>query len=116
MTLPYPRETETGQLPPRRPEPRVTFDVEASVHDAIVATGSHIEVFGVPFELADATSADAVVDGVRRAVLLHFNERVAAPDAAIWHQFSARAHDQLEHHTQFDDSVLEVLRLTIDNL
>jgi len=116
MTLPYPREAETGQLPPRRPEPRVAFDVEASLEDAIVGTGSHIEVFGVPFDLAHDTSADAVVDGFRRVVLLHFNERVAAPDAAVWQQFSARAHDQLEHHAQFDDSVLEVLRLTIDNI
>jgi hypothetical protein len=116
MALPYPREAETGQLTPRRPEPRIAFDVEASVEDAIAADGSHVEVFGVPFILADDTGAEALVERYRQAVLQHFNERVAAPDAGIWHQFSARAHDQLEHHAQLDDSVLEVLRLTIDNL
>jgi hypothetical protein len=116
MSLPYPREVETGQLSPRRPEPRAAFDVEASIQRAIVANGAHVDVFGVPYAMDDATSAEALVERYRSAVLLHFNERVAAPDAAIWQLFAAQVHDQLEHHAQLDDDVLEVLRLTIDNL
>lgn len=114
--LPYPREVETGQLPPRAPEPRVAFDVEASVQDAIVANGPHVEVFGVAYVLDDAASAEGLVERYRNAVLHHFNERVAAPDAAIWHLFAEQAHDQLERHPVLDDDVLAVLRLTIDNL
>lgn len=116
MTLPYPREAETGQLPPRHPEPRVVFDVEASVKDAIVARGSHVEIFGAPYLLDDAASAEALVESYRNAVLLHFNEHVAAPDATVWQAFADRAHDQLAHHPALDGDVLEVLQLTIDNL
>jgi len=116
MALPYPREVETGQLPPRRAEPRVAFDVEASVQDAIVARGSHVEIFGAAYQLDDDASAQALVERYRNAVLVHFNERVAAPDPTVWRWFADQAHDQLQHHPVLDDDVLGVLRLTIDNL
>ena len=115
MSLPYPRETETGQLPTRQPQPRVAFDVEASVRDAIAANGSIVDMFGVSYVLDDAAHAEALVERYRDAVLLHFNERVAAPDAAIWQLFVDQVRDQLEHHPQLDDDVLGMLRLTIDN-
>lgn len=115
MTLPYPPEVETGELPNRAPRPRVAFDVEACVQDAIVANGDHVEIFGVSYVVGDASSADALVERYRNAVLDHFNERVAAPDATIWRLFAEQAHDQLEQHPTLNDEVLEVLRLTIDN-
>lgn len=116
MTLPHPREAETGQLTPRRPEPRVAFDVETRIQDAIVAHGSHVEIFGARYELDDAAAAESLADLYRNAVLVRFNERVAAPDASIWRLFTDQVHDQLQHHPQLDGSVLEVLKLTIDNL
>jgi len=116
MSLPYPREAETGQLSPRRPEPRVAFDVEAAVQGAIVANGALVVVFGVPYVVSDAASAEALVERYRSTLLLHFNERVSAPDPSLWQLFAAQVHDQLEHHPDLDDGVLEILRLTIDNL
>ena len=116
MTLPRPREAETGQLPPRQPEARVPFDVHARMAEAIVANGSRLELFGVPFVLEDPARAESLVAHYRDAILLHFNERVSAPDASIWRSFADQAHDQLERHAELDASVLDVLRLTIDNL
>jgi hypothetical protein len=116
MSLPYPREVETGELRPRRQEPRVTFDVEASVEDAIRASGPDVEVFGVRFAVSEPRTADATVEYYRNAVAQHFNERVSAPDAAIWQLFEEQAHDQVAEHTVLDDHILDVLRLTIDNL
>lgn len=116
MSLPYPREFETGQLPPRAPEPRVAFDVESSVRAAIVANGADVELFGVPYRLQDASSAASLVERYRRFVLIHLNEHVSAPDEGIWRGFADQAHDQLAHHPTLDDDVLQVLRLTIDNL
>jgi hypothetical protein len=95
--------------------PRISFDVEASVADAIRATGADIEIFGVHFDVADPETANTLVDRYRDAVSTHFNERVSAPDAAIWDQFADQANAQVEQQTRLDD-VLDVLRLTIDNL
>ena len=116
MTLPHPREVETGELTPRRPEPRVAFDVETRVLDAIVAQNSHVEIFGARYELDDAAAAESLADLYRNAVLVRFNERVAAPDASVWSLFADQVRDQLQHHPRLDASVLEMLKLTIDNL
>lgn len=116
MTLPHPREVETGELPPRRPQPRVAFDVEARVLAAIVAHGPYVEVFGARYELDDAAAAESLADLYRNAVLVRFNERVSAPDASVWGLFADQVHDQLQHHPQLDGSVLAMIELTIDNL
>lgn len=115
MTLPHPREAETGELPPRRPQPRVAFDIEARVLDAIVARGSHVEIFGARYELDDGAAAESLAELYRSVVIARFNERVAAPDASVWRLFADQVHDQLRHHPQLDGSVLEMLKLTIDN-
>jgi hypothetical protein len=116
MALPYPFETETGELQPRQPELRVAFDVEASVEAAIRANGSNVEIFGAIYPVADAADADATVEYYRNMVTRHFNERVSAPDPDIWQHFADQVHDQLEQHPQLDERVLDMLRLTIDNL
>jgi hypothetical protein len=116
MTLPYPREVETGQLKPRRPAPRVTFDVEASVAEAIRFSGSNVEIFGVRFAVDEARTAEAVVERYRADVATHFNERVATPDAQLWQEFADIASAQVEQHTRLDDDILGVLRSSIDNL
>jgi hypothetical protein len=116
MALPYPFEAETGELQPRQPHLRVAFDVEASVEAEIRANGSNVEVFGAHYPMEDAAIADATVEYYRNMVTLHFNERVSAPDPDIWQLFADQANNQLEHHPELDDSVLDMLRLTIDNL
>ena len=116
MALPYPFETESGELQPRPPELRVAFDVEASVEAAIRTSGSDVEIFGATYPMADAPSADATVEHYRNMVTSHFNERVSAPDPDIWQHFADQVHDQLEQHPQLDDGVLDMLRMTIDNL
>jgi hypothetical protein len=115
MTLPHPREVETGELPPRRPEPRVAFEIETRVRDAIVASGSHVEIFGARYELDDDAAAASLAALYRSTVISRFNERVAAPDASVWRLFSDQVQDQLRHHPQLDGSVLVMLKLTIDN-
>lgn len=116
MTLPYPREVETGQLKPRRAAPRVSFDVQASVEEAIRFSGSTVEIFGVRFVVDDARAAEVVVERYRAEVATHFNERVAAPDAQLWQEFADIANAQVEQHTRLDDDILGVLRSSIDNL
>ena len=101
---------------PRRPEPRIAFDVEARILDAIVADGSHVEIFGARYELDDSAAAESLTELYRNAVLVRFNERVAAPDASVWRLFAGQVQDQLQHHPQLDGSVLEMLKMTIDNL
>jgi hypothetical protein len=116
MTLPYPREVETGQLKPRRPAPRVVFDVEASVADAIRFSGSEVEIFGVSFVVDEPRTAEAVVERYRAEVATHFNERIAAPDAQLWQEFADIANAQVARHTRLEDDILDVLRSSIDNL
>ena len=116
MTLPHPREAETGELPPRRPEPRIAFDVETRVLEAIAARGSTVEIFGARYRLDDAAAAQSLAELYRNAVLVRFNERVAAPDESVWRLFSDQVHDQLQNHPELDASVLQMLQLTIDNL
>lgn len=116
MTLPHPREVETGQLKPQRPAPRVTFDVAASVDDAIRFSGANVEIFGVRFGVDDARSAEALVERFRSAVTTHFNERVSAPDALLWDEFADVARAQIERHPSLDEDILVVLRSSIDSL
>jgi hypothetical protein len=116
MSLPYPHEVETGQLRSRRAEPRLAYDVRAAVERAIRSTGTDVEIFGVRFVVDDPMTAESLVERYRDAVSHHLSERVSAPDADIWQTFAEQAHDQVEQHTRLDDHVLEVLRLTIDNL
>ena len=94
----------------------MAFDVETRVLDAIIANGSHVEVFGARYELDDAAAAESLADLYRNAVLVRFNERVSAPDASLWRLFADQVHDQLQHHPQLDGSVLAMIELTIDNL
>jgi hypothetical protein len=116
MALPYPREVETGQLKPRPAVPRVAFDVEASVAEAIRFSGSNVEIFGVRYVVDEARTAEAIVERYRAEVATHFNERIAAPDAQLWQEFADIANAQVEQHTRLDDDVLDVLRSSIDNL
>ena len=115
MSLPYPYEAETGQLPPRRPVPRTPFDVEGHVNDAIRARGDDsVEVFGVALRVLPPESPGPVVEHLRRGVLNHFLERVSAPDDDTWQSFASQAHEQLAGRTEVDATTLRILRLTID--
>jgi hypothetical protein len=116
MTLPYPHEVETGELEPRRPAPRPSFDIERHLHDAIRERGSELELFGVPMEVEPPESLRAVAERLRRAVADHFQQRMSAPDEQTWASFASQAHDQLQGHRRVDAATLQVLRLTIDNL
>lgn len=116
MTLPYPYEVETGALRPRRPAPRTSLDVEGHVDDAIRVQGGALEVFGVPMDVEGPDSVRTVAKQLRQAVMLHFQERISAPDDDTWQLFATQVHDQLEGRTAFDPSIPRTLRLTIDSL
>lgn len=115
MTLPYPYEVETGELKPRGRFKRPVFDVERHMREEIQSTAEGAELFGVQFPLPEP-GGELQLEHWRAVLTAHFNERIATPDAATWHEFAAQARAQLERHARLDEDVLPMLRATIDGL
>src|SRR4051794_9998317 len=103
MTLPYPPEVETGNLPTRAPMVREPFDVERHLHDAIRTTGSELELFGVRCRAVEPEAA-ALVNRFRDILSSHFQERVPNADATTWSLFESQARSQVERSPDIDDS------------
>lgn len=116
MSLPYPYEVETGELKRRPPLPRIPFDVQRHLEEAIRVRGDALEVFGVTLAATSPGAAPALAEELRRGVAERFQERLSAPDDATWASFASQAHEQLAGRTELDPSTLRILRLTIDAL
>ena|SRR5688572_16435378 len=116
MTLPYPREVETGRLKPRKPEPRRPFDVRRALAAAVRAEGDGLQLFGVRLQSWSGGSLDQVVALYRDMLASHFEERRSQPDYATWDIFSSAAAAQVRSLGRADGETLRALLMIIDGL
>ena len=116
MTLPYPREVETGRLKPRKPESRRPFDVRRALASAVRAEGNGLELFGVRLESWSGGSLQQVVELYRDMLSHHFEERRPHPDYATWDIFSSSAAAQVRRSGRADSETLRNLLQIIDGL
>lgn len=116
MTLPYPHEVETGRLQPRPHAPRMPFDIEAHMTEAIRQGGGDLELFGVTLVERDPGLAAAAVARFRDTLTEQFQRRRPDADAASWEHFTSQARALAERHGRADDELLRALLAAVDGL
>jgi hypothetical protein len=116
MTLPYPYEVELGQLRPRPWAPRLPFDVQHHLEDAIRVAGSELDVFGVHLQASAAHGATATGKQFRDTLAARFHTWRPHADAATWEIFANQARAQMVGLARADDETLRMLLLTVSGL
>jgi len=116
MSLPYPHEVETQELPPTPAGPVNPIDLDARVRDLVHADGQHVVIAGCELSVPASESAEKRRHDVRRVVAKRLRQRRPNADEATWRAFVRKLQGVLSERTELDGTTIREIKLLIDGL
>jgi hypothetical protein len=116
MTLPYPHETETGQLAPSERNHPDPLDIERRVRRLVVPAGRSVDIAGHRLEVASSASVQAETERVCQEMTKRLLERRPNADEATWEKLERSLRTTLSSHRTLDGAVLHEALVLIDGL
>jgi len=116
MTLPKPRETETGELQPAeagRPDP---LDIERRVHVLVVPEAPYVEVAGTRLRVPEGSSAEREAQRLRRTLAQRLLERRPNADEATWRKLREVLAAAMSSRREMDDDAIQEAIHLVDGL
>ena len=115
MTLPYPYETEKGELRPHHGTRREPFDIGGHIQGLVAVNDTFVSIAGHRLRVPAGKDAQSEAERVRRAMHLRFLKRRPHANEATWRRFINTLRADLSHQDELDEALQEALRL-IDGL